>query len=102
MRLMISFSMAVRLPFLCQISFFIIPFTLRDFNALCSASGYNKTPPRLLSQSQRGFIISVHDLDRNFFALSLGDGPHKDADLFYDPALPADNLALSPSATRTS
>ena len=38
-------------------------------------------------------LRSIHDLNRNFLALSLGNGPHKDTDLLDDPALPADDLA---------
>ena len=41
----------------------------------------------------RGTFYSVVNLDGYLFALSLGDGLHKDADLFDDPALTADDLA---------
>ena len=44
----------------------------------------------LLSESSE---ISVHYLDRDLLALSLGNGPHKYTDLLDDPALPANDLA---------
>lgn len=48
-----------------------------------------KNPP----SKKHGGIFSVENLDGYLFALSLGYGLHKDADLFDDPALTADDLA---------
>ena len=40
-----------------------------------------------------GFLGSVHYIDRDLFALSLGNSPHEYTNLFDDSALPANDLA---------
>ena len=53
---------------------------------------YSKNPPRLKKRGGNSSLI--YNLDRDLFALSLGDSSHEDSDLLYDSATSADNLAV--------
>ena len=48
---------------------------------------------RICVSALHTFTVSIQYFDRDFFALSLGDGPHQHTDLLDDPALPAYDLA---------